>query len=455
MKKILAFIILLTLSILALAANELYYAGGSNDSGNERCAVIRQPSTRYLWDTVESEFQGAITDANCGIDLTEDSYTKGWYVGDAPASLPTGDYDIIIYDSNATLLDYNDTQLAAFLLSIFDSHTWYVAKDGSDSAGGHTRSSALLTIGQAVTNAVAGDTIIIYPGGYAENVVLTGKPGTILEGTSGYSSKIVPATGYGVTTETGCTLRNLSIEALEATANGRGIYIGNNETDIRVENCHIYGAYDGIAMSNTGVQRITTLNTTIIGQFDAVNISAARQVLFDNCIFLANGTYTDESSRSVIGGGTANFLNCTFRTVRAQNTNDEIGGLWVGLAGEWVLQNCSVYVSQTGTNISDVYGIKTSHSDARCAVDNCVFYVNNTGGGSTYDLYNSSGTLKITSSLYNTTAVSGTITQGGSGWAAAVNAEADTAFTDYAPATAAALADVNDVIVEKIKKYSN
>jgi hypothetical protein len=59
------------------------------------------------------------------------------------------------------------------------AHVIHVAKTGNDANAGHAQqypvafaADAVLTIGQAITNAAAGDTIVIWPGTYAESVTV-------------------------------------------------------------------------------------------------------------------------------------------------------------------------------------------------------------------------------------------------------------------------------------------
>ena len=84
------------------------------------------------------------------------------------------------------------------------SHVWHVAKTGSDSNSGHAgqypislANDAKVTIAAAVSAAASGDTIIIWPGDYAENVNFGGKALNLV-GASRNKSRIVPASGSGV-----------------------------------------------------------------------------------------------------------------------------------------------------------------------------------------------------------------------------------------------------------------
>ena len=85
------------------------------------------------------------------------------------------------------------------------THIWHVAKTGNDSNSGHAgqypvslANDAKLTIGAAVSAASSGDTIVIWPGDYAESVSVYGKALAFV-GTSRSKSKIVPASGDALT----------------------------------------------------------------------------------------------------------------------------------------------------------------------------------------------------------------------------------------------------------------
>lgn len=72
----------------------------------------------------------------------------------------------------------------------------FVASDGVDSGAGVQPSSAFLTIQHAIDTSVANDVIVVYPGTYAENLVVDVDYLTIVGAQTGYGRPdIQPATG--------------------------------------------------------------------------------------------------------------------------------------------------------------------------------------------------------------------------------------------------------------------
>ena len=103
------------------------------------------------------------------------------------------------------------------------SRVWHVAKSGNNSNSGHAAqypvnlaNDAKLTIGAAISAASAGDTIIVWPGTYAENVVVNKQLQII--GTSRSGSIIQVSSGHALyVSADGCTIK--SIKAI-TTASG-------------------------------------------------------------------------------------------------------------------------------------------------------------------------------------------------------------------------------------------
>lgn len=62
--------------------------------------------------------------------------------------------------------------LAVMATGVARAGTWHVAIDGSDTADGLTKETAFGSIQRGVDMAAAGDTVMIYPGTYFENVIL-------------------------------------------------------------------------------------------------------------------------------------------------------------------------------------------------------------------------------------------------------------------------------------------
>jgi len=321
---------------------------------------------------------------------------------------------------------------------IYDSdHVFHVSKTGNDANGGLAQqypislvNDSKLTIGSALSAAASGDTIIIWPGDYAETVNLdTANKTLTIIGTDRYKSKIVPASGNALVLENGCTLLNLNIEALEATTD---IYAVNadGKTDILIDGCIMYGRTDGLLMTDSF--NYIVKNSRIKGKYDGVNVHAALGFVFDNCVLITDGTYgTTTNSRSIFGGGRGCFNNCSIIARRIDTTANNLGGCidHAFAAANMTFNNCLFDVDGGANQSGEAYGVKTTHASTMIIFQGCSFStVSASAGTGPFDLYNTTGTIVVNGCAYSTT--SGTITIGDSGFAAAVNTQADTALSD-------------------------
>lgn len=102
MKKLLIIFAVLILAVAAFAANEIRFWDAPNQ---QRCVVIARASDGYRWDTMASDFVSDVFDVNAAIDLTE---YKGRYTTIFPATIAAGDYEMVMYDTNAALFDSNN-----------------------------------------------------------------------------------------------------------------------------------------------------------------------------------------------------------------------------------------------------------------------------------------------------------------------------------------------------------
>lgn len=295
-------------------------------------------------------------------------------------------------------------------------HVWHVAKTGNDGNGGHAQqypidlsADAKLTIGAAVAAASNGDTIIIWPGDYDENVDLdTANKSLTLQGTHRRLSKIIPATGTGITAENDCAFYNLAVEAIQINAAGVGIK-AQLKNNIIIDNCDIYGGADGVytvAVSESH-QNIWINNCRIRAKFDGANLAGGeyRGIICTNTMFITEGTYgTGEAARALVGSGYAVFKNCMFIADRDDTSSEDIGG--VSWAGRKAIFTDCVFNVLGGDNVTGAaYGLKTlgNATQTRVLLSRCNISTEcaNAGTGP-FDLYAYEGTITHNSCSFST-----------------------------------------------------
>ena len=95
---------------------------------------------------------------------------------------------------NGQLLTTEQLQTDAGInLALRQGQTWYVASNGNDDNDGRHQSGAFATVKYALSNAVSGDTIMIYPGTYTEDFPLLVPQGVSVTGFGIRSVKIGPS----------------------------------------------------------------------------------------------------------------------------------------------------------------------------------------------------------------------------------------------------------------------
>lgn len=285
------------------------------------------------------------------------------------------------------------------------SHVLHVAKTGNDSNAGKAQqypvnlaSDAKLTIGSAISAAASGDTIILWPGDYAENVSFGAKALTMI-GTSRNKSRVIPWTGDGVTMADDSVLCNLGVEALGSTAKGVN---AQNKTNIVVRDCDIYANYDGFY--GYGVKTVFLRDVRSRGKFDGGNMVNAEKVIAEGCIFEALGTSgAGNGCRALFGTGTGLYSNCVFVATRNDTSVQDIGAIYGGAASRVVLANCLLSAIAGSGHTGQAYGIKLGHTSAAVMVDNCVIYAESENAATgPYDLWQAYGKLVVSNCVYNT-----------------------------------------------------
>lgn len=98
-------------------------------------------------------------------------------------------HNVVATDVNADTITVNDIDLI-----LPQGNTIYVAKNGNDANAGVHENNPLLTVKAALTQAVAGDTVMIYAGEYEEEFPLTVPVGVTVRGTGLRAVTIKPTT---------------------------------------------------------------------------------------------------------------------------------------------------------------------------------------------------------------------------------------------------------------------
>jgi hypothetical protein len=123
----------------------------------------------------------------------------------------------------------------------------HVDKSGSDSNSGLSRSDAFATIQEAVTQSCNGDTILVWPGTYREDVDLMGK--AIILQSADEAAVVKASSAYAFSFNTGensnCVLRNFIITGCNTT-DGGAIFLDNRSlptlTNLTITD-NIYGIH--------------------------------------------------------------------------------------------------------------------------------------------------------------------------------------------------------------------
>ena len=297
------------------------------------------------------------------------------------------------------------------------AHVLHVAKTGNDSNSGkagqypvNLANDAKLTIGSAISAAASGDTIILWPGDYAENVSFGSKALTMI-GTSRNKSKIVPATGTGVLLADDSVLLNLAVEALQTSSGGKGVSCFNM-SNIVIDRCDIYGGYDGLY--GYGVKGLFLQRSRIRGKYDGGNFAGAERVVAKDCIFAGLGTYSPNvDCRAVYGLGIASvYQNCVFEAQRDDTTTYGIGAMFLGTGQQATLANCVLKVTGGSGVTGSAFGVMVNGTGSIVNLANCIIATDcpNASSGP-YDLWQANGKIIVSNSMYET--FNGTIIHGG------------------------------------------
>jgi hypothetical protein len=246
------------------------------------------------------------------------------------------------------------------------SHTWHVAKTGNDGNGGHAQqypvnlaNDAKLTIGAAITAASAGDTIIIWPGTYNENVNVSkrlnvigfGPKTSVISVSSSHALKISAAgsrvEGIGaITTAAGITY---------------GIYNNGGNNNVLIEDCYGEGDYDGIHLG--GGSNIRLINSHGKGKFDGIQLDDGENILVDGCIAETDGSNTASEVHAIKTNACKRVIIRNTVAYAARSLNGDNYHLFgVNILGQVLLENVVVDVNHSGSGNHNTRGIYVDSS---------------------------------------------------------------------------------------------
>ena len=186
--------------------------------------------------------------------------------------------------------------------------TWWVDTNASNAAdrggsSGQDPTKPLETIGQAITNAAAGDLICVAPGSYDEAITITksrltlmglggrGGPAIAPSATDGIAITIE---GTAATATTDVTLINIGGEG---NGTGGGLHVKGNIQRVRAYGCKFEGGAFGAKLESTAAGAVsdtildddeftwttTGLDLVVSGAGDPVTNTYVRRPLFHDC----------------------------------------------------------------------------------------------------------------------------------------------------------------------------
>lgn len=258
---------------------------------------------------------------------------------------------------------------------------WLVSKLGLDTNTGHASTypinlaaDAKLTINAAVNAAVSGDTIIIWPGTYDENIIVTAKTLNLV-GINKNSSIIAPAAGTPLTLGAGTSgslVKNLRLDSVDMTSAGKGFVCQYSE--FTIEDCIINGPFDAIFVPQATNFRI--YRTTFNGKYDGGNFSNSTDFFVRDCIFTSDGTYgTGNPVRGLyVDNAKGIFECCNFTAIRNDNSAETCAGITTISGTNSYLQfnKCKFYAYNGLNNMGICAAVEIAGSGAYVIIKNCL-----------------------------------------------------------------------------------
>lgn len=289
-------------------------------------------------------------------------------------------------------------------------NVWHVSKAGNDANTGHAAqypvdlsADAKLTIGAAVLAASSGDTIVIWPGTYAENVDASSKSLNIV-GTNRDLCKIAVASGsYALSLGGNASVSNLS--CINTDPSGQGI-IFSSDGSLVMSFVVASGPGDGL---NSHATNIILKNCDFYSTYDAVNFNSADKILCSSCRFILTGSNTLMRAAASVAGGV--FSNCVFYISGGSAATGYVHCIFsdrVGMRGEVVFSGCRFLINLNATVASVVACVKCTYSSGDFLFSGCFFRTIAVGAsGGAKDFIVTAGRVTVKGCSYDTTKVTG------------------------------------------------
>lgn len=237
-----------------------------------------------------------------------------------------------------------------------------------------------ITITAAIANAAGGDEIVIQPGLYAENLLITGKDLTLRNAGGGAVTvfgqnlnKCLRVTGAG----TDVVLEGLTFSSGFSTTPGAGVAveIGTTAqiTDCVIENSHTTGSGGGLYMSGGGTVTNTIIRTNSADAAGGgIHIAGTLAKAFIGCVIEDNGASDGGGFGYAAAGDIAIITGCSFRSNVASRWGGAIALFGTASAGIMETRDCVFSMNHAGSAGGAVW---VSDQDVLQAL-NCVFELN-------------------------------------------------------------------------------
>ena len=272
----------------------------------------------------------------------------------------------------------------------------HVSKAGNDANTGiattypiDLSADSKLTFASALAAAGAGDTIVVWPGTYAEKLDITkdltvdgfGLDKTIFSVASGAGGSV------HFSSVSNFEVRGVSCITSDTGSDALGFDVGNSgSTMVRglLEDCYLEGDFDGIHCKSAN--NITLRRVHGKGKFDGIQTGSGENRLIEDCVAETDGTNTttgrvnafvNASARNVI----VRNLICKARRASATNDRDVAG---CDIRGEnVVIDGLVLDVDHTGDGVSKAFGLYLGDAaDESILITNVSGRVENTKGTS-------------------------------------------------------------------------